>query len=127
MMNAGAYKGFGISAQSMSRNGVSYNIGKLKKSFNDLLAMKSYDEEYVYQLPPKELASKYIAISAYNGSFSLEKLSELLGCDATTYYSAPLDFCVSRGYIEISNERVIVTPLGFKYYGALFSLFYASW
>ena len=45
MMNAGAYKGFGISAQSMSRNGVSYNIGKLKKSFNDLLAMKSYDEE----------------------------------------------------------------------------------
>lgn len=127
MMNAGAYKGFGISAQSMSRNGVSYNIGKIKKSFNDLLAMKSYDEEYVYQLPPKELASKYIAISAYNGSFSLEKLSELLGCDATTYYSAPLDFCVSRGYIEISNERVIVTPLGFKYYGALFSLFYASW
>ena len=81
----------------------------------------------VYQLPPKELASKYIAISAYNGSFSLEKLSELLGCDATTYYSSPLDFCVSRGYIEISNERVIVTPLGFKYYGALFSLFYASW
>ena len=111
----------------MSRNGVSYNIGKLKKSFNDLLAMKSYDEEYVYQLPPKELASKYIAISAYNGSFSLEKLSELLGCDATTYYSSPLDFCVSRGYIEISNERVIITPLGFKYYGALFSLFYASW
>ena len=125
MMNAGAYKGFGISAQSMNRNGVSYNIGKLKKSFNDLLAMKSYDEEYVYQLPPKELASKYIAISAYNGSFSLEKLSELLGCDATTYYSAPLDFCVSHGYIEISNERVIITPLGFKYYGALFSLFYA--
>ena len=125
MMNAGAYKGFGISAQSMSRNGISYNVGKLKRSFNDLLAMKSYDEEYVYQLPPKELASKYIAIGAYNGSFSLKKLSELLGCDATTYYSAPLAFCLSHGYIEISNERVIVTPLGFKYYGALFSLFYA--
>ena len=128
MMNAGAYKGFGISAQSMSRNGVSYNIGKLKKSFNDLLAMKSYDEESCLSTSTQRTwCQKYIAISAYNGSFSLEKLSELLGCDATIYYSAPLDFCVSRGYIEISNERVIVTPLGFKHYGALFSLFYASW
>lgn len=70
---------------------------------------------------------QFVTSKSDNGSFSLEKLSELLGCDATTYYSSPLDFCVSRGYIEISNERVIVTPLGFKYYGALFSLFYASW
>ena len=123
LRDLGYYARFGQNTFSKRAN----DIGKLKKSFNDLLAMKSYDEEYVYQLPPKELASKYIAISAYNGSFSLEKLSELLGCDATTYYSVPLDFCVSRGYIEISNERVIVTPLGFKYYGALFSLFYASW
>ena len=125
MMNAGTYKGFGISAQSMSSHGVSYNIGKLQTSFRDLLAMKSYKEEYVYQLPPKELASKYIAIAAYNGSFSLKKLSEILKCDAKKYYSNQLEFCFSHGYIEISNERVIVTPLGFKYYGALFSLFYA--
>jgi len=85
MMNAGAYKGFGISAQSMSSHGVCYNIGKLKTSFRDLLSMKSYKEEYVYQLPPKELASKYIAIGAYNGSFSLKKLSGMLKCDAKKY------------------------------------------
>lgn len=125
MMNAGAYKGFGISAQSMSRHGVSYNVGKLKRSFKDLLEMKSFKEEYVYQLPPKELASKYIAIGAYNGSFSLKKLSELLGRDAKKYYSEQLDFCLSHDYVEILDDRVAVTPSGFKYYGALFSLFYA--
>lgn len=125
MMNAGSYKGFGISAQSMSRSGVSYNIGKLRKSVKDLLLMKSFEEEYVYQLPHKELASKYIAIGGYNGSFSLKTLKELLGCDAKTYYSGQLDFCLSHKYIEISDDRVVVTPLGFKYYGALFSLFYA--
>lgn len=87
--------------------------------------MKSFEEEYVYQLPHKELASKYIAIGGYNGSFSLKTLKELLGCDAKTYYSGQLDFCLSHKYIEISDDRVVVTPLGFKYYGALFSLFYA--
>lgn len=126
MMNAGSYKGFGISAQSMSRNGISYNVGKLKTSFKDLLESKTFTEEYVYHLPPKELAAKYIAIGAYNGSFSLKRLSELLGCDARTYYSGQLDFCLSRGYIEIFDDRVTVTPSGFKYYGALFSLFYST-
>ena len=126
MMNAGSYKGFGISAQSMSRNGISYNVGKLKTSFKDLLESKTFAEEYVYHLPPKELAAKYIAIGAYNGSFSLKRLSELLGCDARTYYSGQLDFCLSRGYIEIFGNRVAVTPSGFKYYGALFSLFYST-
>ena len=82
-------------------------------------------EEYVYLLPPKELASKYIAIGAYNGSFSLKRLSGLLRCDAKDYYSRQLDFCLSHGYIDILHDRVVVTSLGFKYYGALFSLFYA--
>lgn len=125
MLNAGAYKGFGIAAQSMCHNGVSYNIGKLKRSFIDLLEQDSFMEEYVYLLPPKELASKYIAIGAYNGSFSLKRLSGLLRCDAKDYYSRQLDFCLSHGYIDILHDRVVVTSLGFKYYGALFSLFYA--
>lgn len=125
MMNAGAYKGFGISAQSMSSNGVSYNIGKLRNSVKELLLMRSFEEEYVYQLPCKELASKYIAIGGYNGSFSFKKLSDLLGCDAKVYYSSQLEYCLSHEYVEILDDRVIVTPSGFKYYGALFSLFYA--
>ena len=125
MMNAGAYKGFGISAQSMSSNGVSYNIGKLRNSVKELLLMRSFEEEYVYQLPRKELASKYIAIGGYNGSFSFKKLSDLLGCDAKVYYSSQLEYCLSHEYVEILDDRVIVTPSGFKYYGALFSLFYA--
>lgn len=124
-MNAGAYKGFGISAQSMSCNGVSYNIVKLRNSVKDLLFMRSFEEKYGYQLPRKELASKYIAIGGYNGSFSLKKLSDLLGCDAKVYYSSQLEFCLSHKYVEILDDRVVVTPSDFEYYGAVFSLFYA--
>ena len=127
MLEGVAYKGFGVSAQSMSRDGISYNVGKSKRSLQGVIAGGSFAEEDTYKLPPRELASKYIAIGAYSGSFSLRSLTRILGRDAWLVYKRQLDFCIAEDYITISDdERVHITPKGFKYYGAVFSLFYLS-
>ena len=125
MLEGVAYKGFGISAQSMSSQGVSYNVGKSSSTIHSLIDDEEFPEEYTYALPPHELAAKYIAIGAYSGSFSLTRLAQILNTDAKDYYKEQLDFCIARKYLEILEDRAYVTPKGFKYYGALFSLFYA--
>ena len=125
MFEGVAYKGFGISAQSMSAEGISYNIGKSSSSVRALIDGADYPEEYTYVLPPQEIAAKYIAIGAYSGSFSLSRLTSILGQDAKGCYKEQLDFCLAEGYLEILEDRVYITPKGFKYYGAVFSLFHS--
>lgn len=128
MLHGGSYKGFGISAQSMSTEGVAYNVGKSHNDIRELIGLSSYGEEFTYLLPPAELASKYIAIGAYNGSFSMNRLSEILGCDAEDHYREQLDMCRANGLLAASAndpDRLVITRKGFKHYGAVFSLFYS--
>ena len=123
MLNGASYKGFGMSAQSMSSVGVSYNLGKLSGNPRQDLNTEGYQEEYTYLLPAKELAAKYLAISAYHGSFSTKRLLEI-GIDEE-FLNEKLDFCFSQGLlVQGDDDREYVTRKGFEHYGALFSLFY---
>ena len=125
MLNGAAYKGFGMSAQSMSSEGIAYNVGKLAVTTQNALNKEGYPEQFTYLLPPDELASKYIAISAYNGSFSIAKLRDY-GISGGTLNEI-LDFCIDEGLLyKGERDRMFITKKGFKHYGALFSLFYAS-
>lgn len=121
MINGAPYRGFGISAQSMCSAGVSYNKGK-NQPIQHLLNDTSYPEEYTYRLPSNELASKYIAISAYNGSFSVDRLKELCYYDTI---KETLDFCLDNDLLELHNNRAYITRKGFKHYGAVFSLIHS--
>ena len=123
MLHGAAYKGFGLSAQSMSSRGVSYNIGKLSLEPQRLLDNSDYPEEYTYLLPAQELAAKYLAISAYNGSFSMERLKDL-GINETSMKEA-LDFFISKGLLYRDADRIYVTREGFVHYGAIFSILYS--
>ena len=127
MLEGVSYKGFGLAAQSMSNEGISYNFGKSSGKLRELLLADTYQEEYTYVLPRLELASKYMAIGAYNGSFSLSRVSAILQKDARSFFDEELSFALSNGYIkEESDSRVRITPEGFRHYGAVFSLFYAK-
>ena len=119
-----AYKGFGLSAQSLSSSGISYNIGKNSRILPSLLTLPSFEEEYTYLLPTTELASKYIAIAAYSGAFSVKRLSEILGEDARKFYKEPLDFCLGSELMSQEGDLLRITRKGFRHYGATFSLFY---
>ena len=125
MLNGAAYKGFGMSAQSMSSEGIAYNVGKLAVTPQNALNKEGYLEQFTYLLPPDELASKYMAISAYNGSFSIARLRDY-GISERSL-NETLDFCVEEGLLyKEERNRVFITKKGFKHYGALFSLFYSK-
>jgi oxygen-independent coproporphyrinogen-3 oxidase len=86
---------------------------------------KGYSEQFTYLLPSKELASKYMAISAYNGSFSIGILRNY-GISERSLNEV-LVFCIDEGLLYVGErDRMYVTKKGFKHYGALFSLFYAN-
>ena len=118
------YKGFGVSAQSMSRDGVSYNIGKNSSSLSNYIHLSSYNEEYTYLLPKREILSKFIAISAYSGRFSLKVATEILGENSINYFQQQIDFCIDNNLMTLDDNTLLVTKKGFLNYGALFSLFY---
>ena len=125
MLNGAAYKGFGLSAQSMSSSGVAYNVGKLSASPQHALNAKGFPEQFTYLLPPNEMASKYMAISAYNGSFSIGRLKDFGFHE--DYLNEILDFCIGEGLMYKGElDRIVVSQKGVKYYGALFSLFYSN-
>ena len=119
------YKGFGLSAQSMSPTGISYNIGKGSHALIQLIEQScSYPSVDTYLLPSHEMLSKYIAISAYYGQISLTIASQILGMDFLVMFKPQIDFCTSQGLIEIAGGNLIITRKGFEHYGAVFSLFY---
>jgi oxygen-independent coproporphyrinogen-3 oxidase len=124
MLYGKPYKGFGISAQSMNINGISYNIGKNYKDLTNVINSDNYTEEYTYNLPKQELLSKYIAVSGYYGRFSLITATEILGIDSKQYFDKEIGFCLDNNLLTLDNDFLHITQTGFRNYGAVFSLFY---
>lgn len=121
-----SYKGFGISAQSKTKDGISYNIGKCHESFSDCIKKGTFYEADTYLLPKEELVAKYVMVSLYYGMFSLDIISDILGEDAYKYYKEELDYLLNGKYIKLNDNKVYLTELGFKYYGAVGALFYSK-
>lgn len=130
MFEGWQYKGFGISAQSMSRFGIAYNSGKnqyIGKMIDSAWLIDnnySYESPTYYQLPREELLSKFIAISGYSGGFSLSAAKELYGSDFISDYQHIIHFLVNENLALIIGDRLQLTKLGFHHYGAIMSLFY---
>lgn len=118
------YKGFGLSAQSLSSSGVSYNVGKQEQPVRGILGRDSYPSEATYQLSNFELLSKYLAVSAYYGQISLTVASRILGEDFLVYFKEEIEFCLFHGYVILDDAAMTITRKGYQYYGAVFSLFY---
>lgn len=136
MLDGGDYKGFGISAQSMSDGNVEYNVGKNAKDILSLIptgkipADATFEASEHYDLPVAEKFAKFVCVSSYSGGFSWRKAKERFYPDFFERFGAVLDFLINRrdvygnGDIIISNDRISVTKDGFRHYGPLFSLFY---
>jgi len=107
MLNAGAYKGFGISAQSMNKYGISYNIGKNEVNLLNYIKQQTYEAVKFYNLPKNELLSKYIAISAYYGEFSLTKASDIIGEDCYSIFKTQIDYCINNQLLTTRHQLKI--------------------
>ena len=126
MVNNGAYKGFGISAQSKSSTGIAYNICKKFSIWDFSHVYDSFREGDIYRLPPCEMLAKYVAISGYCGEIDIGIMSSILEQDAFTLFSDEINFLLTEEYITLENNKIFITPRGFRYYGAILSLFYPS-
>ena len=125
MMRNGSYKGFGIAAQSKNYTGISYNIGKNSESLDCCLSKNTFEKGGdSYKLPPRELLSKYVAISGYCGMVDLSVMEKILHSDPNMVFEKELDFLLNNQYIEKNGSMLYLTPKGFLYYGAVLSLFY---
>lgn len=121
-----SYKGFGVAAQSKSKIGISYNIGKDAESFSECVKKGSFYPKDLYILSKEELLAKYIAVSLYYGQFKISIMDEILKTNALKYYEKEFDFLIQNKYITINDDIVRLTELGFKYFGAVGSLFYSA-
>ena len=125
MWDAIPYKGFGISAQSMSNRGISYGV--LKNSKHDHLPkIESLGLDYNYWLPPAEIAAKYICIAMYSAKFSLDTVCNIISADSYKMYRNELEFLKEKKYIRIDENTVYLTGTGFRYYGAVAALFWSE-
>ena len=126
MIDNVSYKGFGISAQSKSKIGLSYNIGKSGEDFVYCIQKGTFYEDDTYLLPKDELLAKYIAVCLYYGQFKLSIMESIIAENPLTKYKSEFDYLLSNDYILIVNDIVYLTELGFKYFGAVGSLFYSN-
>lgn len=127
MIENGAYKGFGIASQSKNAAGLSYNIGKGTQNINDCLPKDTYEAGgQTYLLPPKEMLAKYLAISGYYGKFKLSKMDDIIGQSSIKVFAKEFKYLLYKGFITIDKDLVSITKKGFKYYGAILSLFYPN-
>lgn len=126
MIDNVSYKGFGIAAQSKSKIGISYNVGKNRKKLDDCLNFNSFGEEDTYLLPKEELLAKYIAISMYYGMFKISVMQDILKADPLDVYGTEFEFLKNNKYIEMKGDNVFLTETGFKFYGAIGALFYSN-
>ncbi len=128
MLDGGDYKGFGISAQSMSGGNVEYNAGKNAADILSLIPADgecgTFDAAEHYELPIKEKFAKFVCISAYSGGFNLRIARERFYPDFTERFGGILDFLTGCGAIEITPDRINLTRQGFGHYGPVLSLFY---
>lgn len=120
------YKGFGISSQSKSNIGLSYNVGKNGISFEECSIKDTYYEEDKYILPPNELLAKYISISLYYGKFKLSIMENIIKEQPLIKYKEEFEYLLKNEYIEIKEDIVSLTKKGFKYFGAIGALFYSD-
>ena len=103
MIKNGSYKGFGIAAQSKNDTGLSYNIGKNGESLECCLSRSTFEKDGdSYILPPRELLSKYIAISGYCGMTDLSVMEKILHSDPNMVFEKELAFfCFITGLVNL--------------------------
>lgn len=124
MFDGWQYRGFGLSAQSMSAYGISYNLGKNIRQLKEYISVSSFDSGKHYKLPPHELLNKYIAISGYCGRFSTTAAEKFYGNRFMVDFADVIEYLLANNYITTTNNQIALTPDGFQHYGAVMSLFY---
>lgn len=124
------YKGFGISAQSMSDGNVEYNVGKNHPDIRSLIPNSkipqeiSFDATEHYDLTNEEKFAKFVCVSGYSGGFDWRIAEKRYMSDFFQRFDDLLDFLIEGNYIEITSNRIQLTKKGFSNYGPILSLFY---
>ncbi len=130
MLDGGDYKGFGISAQSMSGGNVEYNVGKNSSDLMSLIPAGKIPGNYSfeatghYELPVREKFAKFVCISGYSGGFNWRIAKEKYYPDFFERFGSLIDFLIGAEYVVLTDTRINLTRKGFQNYGAVLSLFY---
>lgn len=118
------YKGFGPSAQSMTKLGLSYNKFKNNFCITPLLEASSFENGNNYFLPENEIMAKLICISLYKCSINLNCIKKLYNIDIYNKKQNIIQELSEAGLIEIKSGDLFITKAGYKYYSAIGNMLY---
>lgn len=123
------YLGLGLGAQSMGINYLSYNEGAATKQL-EIYRSKIFAGEFplqdIYDLPQAESVAKMIAVAFYFGFIDLKCFEKRFGISLTELYPEEIAFLQKRKLMELTPDKLILTPRGAGYINGVIPLFYSD-
>lgn len=123
------YLGLGLGAQSMGMNYLSYNEGaaskKLETYRSKILAGK-FPLQDIYDLPQEESIAKMIAVAFYFGFINLKCFEKRFGIPLTELFREEIAFLIKRKFMEMKEEKLMLTKRGAGYINGVIPLFYSN-
>ena len=122
------YLGLGLGAQSFGKNYLSYNEGaatKKMESYREKILAGEFPLQDIYDLPPAESMAKMIAVAFYFGFIDLKCFKKRFGVKLTEIYPEEIEFLRKRQLMELTGDRLALTPRGADYINGVIPLFYS--
>ena len=122
------YLGLGLGAQSFGKNYLSYNEGaatKKMESYREKILAGEFPLQDIYDLPPEESMAKMIAVAFYFGFIDLKCFKKRFGVKLTEIYPEEIEFLRKRQLMELTGDRLALTPRGADYINGVIPLFYS--
>ena len=123
------YLGLGLGAQSMGMGYLSYNEGAASKkmeTYRQKVLAGEFPLQDIYDLPQSESIAKMIAVAFYFGFIDLKCFEKRFGVQLEKLYPEEIGFLKKRQLMELTEDKLILTPRGAGYINGVIPLFYSE-
>lgn len=122
------YLGLGLGAQTFTHTTIAYNKGAAGKKLGPYLRAVDRGElpiQDLYDLPARQMMGKMAAVSFYFGEIRREPFRAKFGVDLAQVFGPEVEFVVTRGFMELTQEALRLTPAGVHHKNGIIPLFAA--
>ena len=122
------YLGLGLGSQTFTDTSIAYNDGAAGKRLTPYLesvAAGRLPIQDLYDLPARQMMAKMCAVSFYFGEIRRAPFLAKFGVALEDVFADAVDFVVSRGLMQLTDEALSLTPAGVDFKNGIIPLFAA--